>query len=145
MSCIWLLLVAVTLLYFVFSVRIMLITDWYFNFCWVFTLSQQHLIFHYSVSEQADAQEERREHGQDITQTGQKDIPYHRISCPIYKLGSWPNDTFTTWGQAGHGKQGKWMASNSVFQHLFLLHVISFYFSPLDYCYCCCCNYHEFN
>ena len=80
-------LVAGTVLCFGFRMRIMLITHRCFSCCWaVLTLVKD-----FSASHALPARSwEGAQPGQ-LTQTGQRDIPYHVTSCSVYKLGgvSW--------------------------------------------------------
>lgn len=42
-----------------------------------------------------------------LTQTGLKDAPYHRMSCSVYKLeGICQKTQITAWGQAGNQSAG---------------------------------------
>lgn len=62
-----------------------------------------------------------------VTQSGQMDIPCHRISCPVYKVVELPGRGFS-WSVGVESGIAQQVMSSCIVHHLFFL---EFYFSLL--------------
>ena len=119
-------LVAGTVLCFGFRLRTMLVTHRCFSCCSVaLTLIKDFSVSHALPVRRVTRSQEEAETGH-LTQTSQRDIPYHSTSCLAYKL-----DVVTPKGlitaRVGLGI-GQWVGNNCIGHHLCLL-VLGFFFT----------------